>query len=116
MKRRSLFFFSFVLLALMPAHAAWPPPVNDTGYDYSSPSNWPNDPGYPDQWNFWSFVPSLIANQVDDVTKRLGTGAHIDRAWAKTTGDPRTLIAYTDSGIEWSEGELVNKEFLNAGE
>ncbi|HZS36479.1 MAG TPA: FG-GAP-like repeat-containing protein [Polyangia bacterium] len=104
----------FCLLA--PAHAAWPPPTNDTGFDYSDPSNWPNDPGYSGDWQFWSFVPNVIKAQVDDATRRLGTGAHYDRAWAKTTGDPRVLIAYTDSGIEWSEGELVNKVFLNAGE
>ena len=46
----------------------------------------------------------------------LGTGMHVDRAWAKTHGDPRVLVAVTDSGIEWNEGELINQVFLNQGE
>jgi MYXO-CTERM domain-containing protein len=116
MMRRSLLCAVVVTLAFVRADAAWPPPANDTGFNYSDPANWPNDPSFSGEWKFWSFVPSQIMNQVDEVTKRLGTGSHYDRAWAKTTGDPRVLIAYTDSGIEWDNGELVNKLFLNAGE
>src|SRR5258706_805912 len=116
MMRRSLLCLGVLALVLVRAHAAWPPPVNDSGFDYSDPANWPNDPGYKDDWKFWSFVPASILAQVDDVTKRIGPGSHYDRAWAKTTGDPRVLIAYTDSGIEWDNGELVNQLFLNSGE
>jgi hypothetical protein len=104
------------LLVAGDARAAWPPPANDAGFDYSDPVNWPNDPDYASAWNYWSFVPSSLAAQVDDVTRRLGTGAHIDRAWARTTGDPRVLIAVTDSGIEWNDDEVVNRLFLNARE
>src|SRR5262249_50771038 len=39
-----------------------------------------------------------------------------DRAWAKTIGDPRVLIAYTDSGMEFDSPDLINKLFLNPGE
>ena len=41
---------------------------------------------------------------------------HYDQAWAKTIGDRRVLIAVLDSGIEWSEPDLVNKMFLNPNE
>ena len=81
------------------------------------PTNWPNDPGYAGDWKYWSFVPHAVLQARSTTSpSALGTGAHVDRAWAKTTGDPRVLIAVTDSGIEWYEGDLVNKLFLNAGE
>jgi Subtilase family/FG-GAP-like repeat len=119
MFRRFYFAFIFLLLAILlslRADAAWPPPSDDTGFDYSDPVNWPNDPGYAGQWGLWSFVPPKLVNQVDDVSKRLGTGMHVDRAFAKTTGDPRVIVAVTDSGIEWTQAELINRIFLNAGE
>src|SRR5256885_1516296 len=40
----------------------------------------------------------------------------LDRAGAKTPGEPRVITAVTDSGINWSEGQLVNQLFLNRGE
>jgi hypothetical protein len=107
---------ALLLFVCVPAHAVWPPPANDAGFDYSDPTNWPNDPGYSGQWGLWSFVPPRLINNVDDVSKRLGTGMHVDRAFAKTLGDPRVIVAVTDSGINWSEGELVNQLFLNRGE
>src|ERR1700744_3585229 len=107
---------AFALFVMPRAHAAWPPPSNDTGFDYSDPTNWPNDPDYTGDWNYWSFVPQMIRAQVDAVTKMLGTGMHIDEAWAKSQGDPRVLVAVTDSGIEWNDGELTNQVFLNRGE
>src|SRR3954468_3680004 len=98
---------------LTPAHAAWPPDESAGTVDYKDPKNWPNDPGFAGLWQYWSFVPDAYFNQVDDVTKRLGTGGHYDRAWARTTGDPRVVIAVTDSGIEWSSGDLVNRMYLS---
>ncbi|MDB4971588.1 MAG: alkaline serine protease [Myxococcales bacterium] len=98
------------------AHAAWPPPANDANVDYSDPANWPSDPGFASAWNYWSFVPQMWRAQVDAVTKKLGTGMHIDRAWSQTTGDPSVIVAVTDSGIDWNEGELTNRLFLNQGE
>jgi hypothetical protein len=95
------------------AAGAWPPDETAGPIDYSDPANWPNDPSYKGYWKYWSFVPSKLRSLVDDRTRRLGTGAHYDRAWAKTTGDPRVVIAVTDSGIEWSRGDLVNRMYLN---
>ena len=113
---RRLSFAFILLLVCVRADAAWPPPADDTGFDYTDPANWPNDPGYSGSWELWSFVPLRLQANVDDVSKRLGTGMHVDRAFSRTTGDPRVIVAVTDSGIEWSESELVNRLFLNAGE
>ena len=114
----SILFLALVAMTalLRPAQAAWPPPADDAGFDYSSPANWPNDPNYADAWDFWSFVPKKIEGQVDERTKRLGTGAHYDRAFSRTTGDRRVKIVVLDSGIEWENADTVNKWFLNAGE
>jgi hypothetical protein len=97
------------------AQAAWPPDESKGTVDYSSPASWPNDPGYAGEWQLWSFAPSS-SSKLDARTKRLGIGAHVDRAWAKTAGDPRVLIAVLDSGAYWDRPDLVNKWFLNAGE
>src|SRR5207237_1169673 len=70
-----------VLVLLGSARAGWPPPRDDTGFDYADPTNWPSDGNYSDQTDFWSFVPDKIIGQVDERTKRLGTGSHYDRAF-----------------------------------
>ena len=40
-------------------------------------------------------------------------GNSADTAWQSTTGRPSTVIAVTDSGIEWCDPALVDKIFLN---
>ncbi|HLH28952.1 MAG TPA: S8 family serine peptidase, partial [Acidimicrobiales bacterium] len=40
-------------------------------------------------------------------------GNQVDKAWQTTTGRPTTVIAVTDSGIEWCDPALVDKIFLN---
>jgi hypothetical protein len=40
-------------------------------------------------------------------------GNSADTAWQTTTGRPSTVIAVTDSGIEWCDPALVDKVFLN---
>jgi hypothetical protein len=40
-------------------------------------------------------------------------GNSADVAWETTTGRPDTVIAVTDSGIEWCDPALVDKIFLN---
>jgi hypothetical protein len=42
-------------------------------------------------------------------------GNSVDAAWETTTGRPSTVIAVTDSGIEWCDPALVDKIFLNRG-
>jgi hypothetical protein len=40
-------------------------------------------------------------------------GNSVDTAWQTTTGTPTTVIAVTDSGIEWCDPALVDKIYLN---
>ncbi|MCL4423349.1 MAG: S8 family serine peptidase [Actinobacteria bacterium] len=40
-------------------------------------------------------------------------GNSVDTAWQVTTGSPRTVIAVTDSGIEWCDPGIVDKIYLN---
>lgn len=40
-------------------------------------------------------------------------GNSVDTAWETTTGRPTTVIAVTDSGIEWCDPALVDKIYLN---
>jgi hypothetical protein len=43
-------------------------------------------------------------------------GVRADTAWKYATGDPRTVIAILDTGIEWQNEELVEKVHLNVAE
>jgi hypothetical protein len=105
------------LAALLPdgSRAAWPPDERAGAVDYSDPKNWPSDPSFKNQWESWGFAPKNLT-KLDARTRRLGMGASYDRAWAKTTGDPRVVIAVLDSGAYWDERDLVNKWFLNQAE
>jgi len=110
---RVVLIAAIVLFVAQPASAVWPPPE---GADMSDPANWPNDPGYDGDWNLWSFIPSANVNRVTDYENSIGAGMHADRAWQKTIGDRRVIIAVLDSGIRWRERDLVNKYYLNKGE
>ena len=102
-------------MALPTLSLGWPPDESKGAVDYASPLSWPTDPGFSGQWQSWSFAPSSYKN-LDARTRRLGMGGHYDRAWAKTAGDPRVLIAVLDSGAYWEHRDLVNKWFLNRAE
>ncbi|MCB9737652.1 MAG: VCBS repeat-containing protein [Deltaproteobacteria bacterium] len=126
------------LLAANPADAtgSWPPAA---GADMSDPANWPSDPGFASckkdkdgkcemmegkpvisggDWNLWSFTPPNYAAfpGFRQAEVKMGVGMHADRAWTKTVGDRRVIIAVLDSGIKWDESDLVNKHYLNRGE
>jgi hypothetical protein len=103
------------VLALIPSLSAannWPPPDGDS-VNLKDPANWPNDPGYAGQWNYWSFI-GTGANAVDP--RETASGFSADKAWQKTIGDRRILITVLDSGIKWNSPDLVNKFYLNKGE
>ncbi len=119
--------FGFILLlavgfawALVPgdAQAQWPPPDDDS-IDLSDPQYWPDDPGYENRWNYWSFIPADAVARVTAFSPyelELGSGFHADRAWQKTTGDRRVIIAILDGGVRWSDAEVVNQFYLNEAE
>lgn len=92
----------------------WPPEESVT--DLSQPTTWPDDNSYHDMWELFSFIPDDAKTLVRQEELALGSGIHADRAWQMTTGDDRVIIAVLDSGIRWSELDLVNKYYLNRGE
>lgn len=110
-----LALLSIVAVPSAPATAAWPPPETATPEDLSKAENWPNDPGYgysaesKGQWNYYSFM--VQPNNARPEEK--ATGMSIDMAWRLTQGDPRVLIAITDSGIEWDNADLADAAYLN---
>ncbi len=48
--------------------------------------------------------------------KTVPAGSSVDKAWTIETGDPRTIIAIIDTGVQWYKPGLVNKFYLNRGE
>ncbi|MFH2007948.1 MAG: FG-GAP-like repeat-containing protein [bacterium] len=100
------------------ARAVWPPPDDDQ-LDLSDPQYWPNDSNYGSTWEHFSFIPADAYDRVQAYSPYeigIGSGVHADRAWQKTIGDRRVMIAVVDSGIRWRERDLVNKYYLNRGE
>src|SRR4029077_13744583 len=75
------------------ASAAWPPQPGD---DLTNPANWPNDPGYAGDWNYWSFLPKQdpgTAPYLMSDTLLGASGMSVDKAWTVTIGDPSVHIA-----------------------
>jgi len=120
MKRTRLLLVLFPLALILGLHPVlaqnknWPPAESVT--DLSDSKHWPNDPGYKSAWELYSFIPASAKAGVRKAELSLGSGLHADRAWQRTAGDPRVVIAELDSGIKWSERDLVNKFYLNRGE
>ncbi|HSQ65280.1 MAG TPA: FG-GAP-like repeat-containing protein [Polyangiaceae bacterium] len=118
--------FGLVFHADTPAHATWPP--TDPNADMTDQNNWPNDPGYADRWNYWSFLPKQDQGTQPYLGADLALGASgmsIDKAWAllasldgkaMENGRQDVRIAVLDSGIEWDSSDIVNKVALNRAE
>ncbi len=118
-----------VIVALLLSSAAsaqnpdWP-----NGPDEDPRLQYPGDPGFikfngdgevtGGQWNLWSFVPDSWADNKDFRKEEIamGTGIHADRAWQRTIGDRRVIIAVLDSGINWDSNDLINKHYMNIAE
>ena len=108
---------AFVGLHDASANPSWPAIAKGT--DMSNPANWPNDPGYTTDWNYWSWLPKKVSGArayVPADVKLAASGMHIDQAWTYTTGRPDVKIAIIDCGIEWDHSDLANKEYLSAAE
>ncbi|MHB1519484.1 MAG: hypothetical protein ACYCVN_12095 [Acidimicrobiales bacterium] len=74
------------------------------------PANWSNGGGNLMLTSARSNKPALANNPQELCGVR---GNSVDTAWQVTTGSPKTVIAVTDSGIEWCDPGLVNKIYLN---
>jgi hypothetical protein len=74
------------------------------------PANWDNGGGNVKLTSARSSVTALA----DNPQELCGVeGNSVDAAWEDTTGRPTTVIAVTDSGIEWCDPALVDKIYLN---
>lgn len=107
---------TLALAVSQPARGAWPPAK---GANMSDKANWPNDPGYEGQWNYFSYIPARPADAatLNAFDQRTGvTGMSIDRAWGYTTGRDDVVIAVFDSGVKWTEADLVETTYLNRRE
>ena len=94
----------------------WPPA---RGADMTDPANWPDDPGYQSDWNYWSWLPKQKGAPkpyVDGDVTLGASGIHADVAWTYTTGRPDVKIAVIDCGIKWDDGDLADKAYLSAAE
>lgn len=74
------------------------------------PSNWDNGSGNVKLTSARSTDPVLA----DNPQELCGVeGNSVDAAWQTSAGRPTTVIAVTDSGIEWCDPALVDKIYLN---
>jgi hypothetical protein len=74
------------------------------------PANWSQGGGSQKLTSARSTTPALS----DNPQELCGVeGNSVDSAWQTTAGRPSTVIAVTDSGIEWCDPGLVDKIFLN---
>jgi hypothetical protein len=76
------------------------------------PSNWDNGGG---DWKLTSArtTDPLIYENPQELCGVEGNS--VDQPWQTTTGRPRTVIAITDSGIEWCDPGIVEKIYINRG-
>ena len=90
------------------------------------PADRPDDPRYAEenpecidgmQYEFFAVIPGCTPAATDPED---ASGMAVEKAWAEfTTGNPETVIAYVEAGINWRDEnaeELNNKVFLNDGE
>ena len=105
--------FALLLLAPASAHAELPMPLYpDCGTGGACPGDY--DPN--NEWHLSSTMPPGLSGAVPADQQELGSGMWVDRAWALTTGRTDVLIAGFDSGVDWDNGDLLNKWFLHTGE
>lgn len=103
--------------------ALWPaPPAGADPEDYAAndhtakssppivPTNWTTDGN---NWKLTSLRNPDAAVSSNPQELCGVEGNSVDAAWQTTTGDPTTVIAVLDSGIDWCEPGLVDKIALN---
>ncbi len=78
----------------------------------------PLDPSFDQQWGLNNTGQShLIADPPPaNVNGLADADADVDLAWDTTTGDPGTIIAVIDTGIDLNHPDLADKVWVNTGE
>ena len=103
----------FVLAFASPARAELPMPLYpDCGTGGACPGDYDRN----GEWHLSSVMPLGLNADVPEDQLALGSGMWVDRAWSISTGRTDVLIAGFDSGVDWDNGDLLNKWFLNLGE
>jgi hypothetical protein len=117
----------FTIGLLLPAfNPGWPPADLETPPSaLAREEAMPDDPDYrpaddarfgcTGQLGLYSFTPACVASLAAE-ERELGTGVGADRAWLWTTGRPEAVLAVLDDGADWSDGDVIVKIALNAGE
>ena len=111
---KSILWAALACLLTVPAAAEVPLPVYPECGTPQRPDLCPVDLGT--NWELISYIPEDWASHVRPEEIDMGTGVHVDRAWARTTGAFAAIVAGTDAGMQWHQENLLNKHFLNAGE
>jgi len=73
-------------------------------------------PDLEEDWALINYIPENALLSVREAELELGSGISANQAWEVTTGRWDVLLAVADSGVEWGQGDIVNKLFINAGE
>ncbi|HWB67985.1 MAG TPA: S8 family serine peptidase [Mycobacteriales bacterium] len=94
-------------------------PKRYAAYDHTPHTAVPTRPA---NWNNGGANWKLTSARTTDATVNRNPqelcgveGNSVDKAWETSTGRPSTLIAITDSGIEWCRASIVDKIYLNRG-
>ena len=101
----------------------WPPaPAGKDPTDYAAYAHTPavNPPLRPANWanggGSWKLTSARTVDPSVDMNPQELCGVmgnSVDAAWQVSTGHPSTVIAITDSGIEWCDTGIVDKIYIN---
>ena len=69
-------------------------------------------PDLEEDWALINYIPENALLSVREAELELGSGISANQAWEVTTGRWDVLLAVADSGVEWGQGDIVNKLFI----
>jgi hypothetical protein len=102
-----------------PARPRGVAPMDYAAYDHTGHTAIPTRPAnWSDSGADWKLTSARTSDQTvrNNPQELCGVeGNSVDKAWETTTGRPTTVIAVTDSGIEWCRTSVVDKIYLNRG-